>query len=49
MTFKDLVTISFQHCLWVLSHVAALKEQVLGEALDLLLMFLSEEGPATLA
>lgn len=41
MTLKDIVTISFKNCLWVLSNVSALKEQVLSEALDLLLMFIS--------
>jgi hypothetical protein len=49
MTLKDLVNISFKNCLWVLGNVSALKEQALGEALDLLLMFVSEAGPASLA
>ena len=48
MTLKDLVTISFNNCLWMLENVSALKEQALGEALDLLLMFISVEGPASL-
>lgn len=41
MSLKDLVEISFKNCLWMLSNISALKEQVLGEALDLLLMFVS--------
>lgn len=45
----DLVLTSFSNCLWVLEKVTGLKEQALGESLDLLLMFLSNEGPASLA
>ena len=48
MTLKDLVTINFKNCLWILGNVAGLKEQALGEALDLLLMFISNDGPASL-
>ena len=48
LSLLDLVTISFKNCLWVIGNVSGLKEQALGEALDLLLMFLSHEGPASL-
>ena len=48
MTLKDLVMISFKNCLWVLGNISGLKEQALGEALDLLLMFISSDGPASL-
>ena len=48
MALKDLVMISFKNCLWVLGNVSGLKEQALTEALDLLLMFISSEGPASL-
>lgn len=40
--------ITFKNCLWVLDNVSGLKEQALKENLDLLLMFISGEGPATL-
>ena len=49
MTLKDLITISFKNCLWVIGNVSGLKEQALGEALDLLLMFVSSDGPASLS
>lgn len=49
MSLLNLVIISFKNCLWVLNNVVALKEQALNEALDLLLMFLSNDGAATLS
>lgn len=45
MTLLNLVTISFKNSLWILTNVSALKEQALAEALDLLLMFISNDGP----
>jgi hypothetical protein len=48
LSLLNILLITFKNSLWVMDHVSALKEQALKEALDLLLMFISADGPATL-
>lgn len=48
MTISNFIIIAFNNCLWILANVSALKEQALEEALDLLLMFISKDGPEIL-